>query len=119
MKTVKAWAALEPHAKLQPFTYELPPLTTEEVEIEVDHCGLCHTDLAFINNEWGNIPFPLVPGHEVTGRIVALGEVAKGKGLKIGQTVGVGWNKESCQHCSPCIEGANHLCTYFEADHLW
>ena len=111
MKTVKAWAALEPHAKLQPFNYELPPLTSEEVEIEVDYCGLCHTDLAFIKNEWGNIPFPLVPGHEIIGRIVELGEVAKSKGLKLGQTVGVGWNKESCQHCNPCIEGANHLCS--------
>jgi uncharacterized zinc-type alcohol dehydrogenase-like protein len=111
MKTVKAWAALEPNAKLQPFTFELPSLNAEDVEIEVDYCGLCHTDLSFIKNEWGNIPFPLVPGHEIIGRIVALGEIAKGKGLKLGQTVGVGWNKESCQHCSPCLEGANHLCT--------
>jgi alcohol/geraniol dehydrogenase (NADP+) len=111
MNTVKAWAALEPNAKLQPFTFELPLLHAEEVEIEVDYCGLCHTDLSFIKNEWGNIPFPLVPGHEIIGRVVALGEIAKGKGLKLGQTVGVGWNKQSCQHCGPCIEGANHLCT--------
>ena len=111
MKTVKAWAALEPHAKLQPFTYELPNLGAEEVEIEVDHCGLCHTDLAFIHNEWGNIPFPVIPGHEIVGHIIELGEVAKSKGLKLGQTVGMGWNKESCQHCNPCIEGAPHLCS--------
>lgn len=111
MKKVKAWAALEPKAKLQPFTYELPSLNAEEVEIEVDYCGLCHTDLVFIKNEWGNIPFPLVPGHEVVGRIVALGDIAKEKGLSLGQTVGVGWIKESCLHCSRCIAGAQHLCT--------
>lgn len=110
MTKVKAWAALEPHGKLQPFTYELPPINPEEVEIQVEYCGLCHTDIAFIKNEWGNIPFPLIPGHEIVGRVVALGEIAKKKGLKIGQTVGVGWNKESCQHCAPCIEGAFHLC---------
>lgn len=111
MTTIKAWAALKPHAKLQPFTYKLPPLAAEEVEIKVDHCGLCHTDLAFIKNEWGNVPFPLVPGHEVVGRIVAMGDIAKEKGLKLGQTVGVGWIKGSCQHCDPCVEGSNHLCT--------
>ncbi len=111
MKKIKAWAALEPNAKLQPFTFDPPPLKPEEVEIEVDHCGLCHTDIAFIKNEWGNIPFPLVPGHEAVGRIAALGDIAKEKGLKLGQTVGVGWNKGSCLHCGPCIEGAQHLCS--------
>jgi alcohol/geraniol dehydrogenase (NADP+) len=110
MVKVKAWAALEPHAKLQPFTYDLPPLNPEEVEIQVDHCGLCHTDISFIKNEWGNIPFPLVPGHEVIGRIVGLGDIAKKKGLKLGQTVGVGWFIESCQHCESCLEGTQQLC---------
>lgn len=110
MVKVKAWAALEPHAKLQPFTYDLPPLNPEEVEIQVDHCGLCHTDISFIKNEWGNIPFPLVPGHEVVGRIVGLGDIAKKKGLKLGQMVGVGWFIESCQHCESCLEGAQQLC---------
>ncbi|WP_420992108.1 NADPH-dependent aldehyde reductase Ahr [Cupriavidus sp. 30B13] len=115
MSTVQAWAALEAGAKLQPFTYEMPPAGPEEVEIEVTHCGLCHTDLAFIHNEWGMIPFPLVPGHEIVGRIAALGEVAAAKGLSVGQTVGVGWNKQSCQHCDPCLEGAPHLCSSLQA----
>lgn len=115
MSTVKAWAALEAKGKLQPYTYEMSPLTAEEVEVEVDHCGLCHTDLSFIQNEWGIINFPLVAGHEITGRIVALGDVAKSKGLKLGQTVGVGWNKETCQHCNPCLDGAQHLCSSLQA----
>ncbi len=111
MVKVKSWAALKPGAKLEPFTYDLPPLNPEEVEIQVDHCGLCHTDISFIKNEWGNIPFPLVPGHEVVGRIVGLGDTAKNKGLKLGQTVGVGWFVGSCQHCEPCLEGAQQLCS--------
>ena len=82
MSTVKAWAAFEPGAKLKPFNYEMTPLTAEEVEIEVEYCGLCHTDVSFIKNEWGTIPFPLVPGHEITGKVVAMGDVARQKGLK-------------------------------------
>ena len=111
MSTVKAWAASEASGKLERFSYELPGVTSEEVEIEIEHCGICHTDLAFINNESGLVQFPFVPGHEITGRIIALGEVAKTKGLQVGQTVGIGWNKQSCQHCEPCLEGAQHLCT--------
>jgi len=118
MSTVKAWAAFEPGAKLKPFNYEMTPLTAEEVEIEVEYCGLCHTDVSFIKNEWGTIPFPLVPGHEITGKVVAMGDVARQKGLKIGQKVGIGWNKESCGHCAPCIDGDQHLCHEIKAT-IW
>lgn len=115
MSTIKAWAALEAGGKLQPFNYEMSPITAEEVEIEVEYCGLCHTDLSFIKNESGVIPYPLVAGHEIIGKIVSLGDVAKQKGLSVGQTVGLGWNKESCQHCEPCLEGAQHLCSTIQA----
>ena len=118
MSTIQAWAALTPGSKLQPFTYEMEPLSTEEVEIEVLHCGVCHTDISFINDQSGMIPFPLVPGHEITGRIVALGDLAATKGLSIGQTVGVGWNKESCGHCGPCLDGEQHLCENIKAT-IW
>lgn len=118
MSTVKAWAALEPGAKLTPFTYEMGALGPEEVEVEVAYCGLCHTDVVFINNELGIIPFPLVPGHEITGKIVALGEVAKLKGLSIGQTVGIGWTNESCGHCGPCLDGDQNLCETVKAT-IW
>ena len=115
MTIVKAWAALSPGIKLEPFTYELSPPGPEEVEIRVDHCGICHTDLSFLHNEWGSVPFPLVAGHEIIGTVVALGEIAKEKGLHIGQTVGLGWNKESCGHCEPCLEGSQNLCTNLKA----
>lgn len=110
MSTVQAWAQMEPNGKLQPFTYELSPVTAEEVEIVIENCGLCHTDMTALHGGFG-LPFPLVAGHEITGKIVALGEVAKTKGLSIGQTVGIGWNKESCGHCDPCLNGDAHLCT--------
>lgn len=110
-KIIHAWAALEPSTKLVPFTYRMSDFGAEEVTIEVEHCGICHTDISFINNELGSIPFPLVPGHEITGKIVALGEIAKEKGLQIGQNVGVGWNRESCLHCDPCLNGDQHLCS--------
>ena len=115
MTTVKAWAALSPSTKLEPFTYELSSLGPEEVEIRVDHCGICHTDLSFLHNEWGTIQFPLVAGHEIVGTVVALGEVARTKGLHTGQTVGLGWNKESCGHCGPCLEGNQNLCVNLKA----
>jgi uncharacterized zinc-type alcohol dehydrogenase-like protein len=115
MTTVKAWAAMSPGTKLDPFTYELSPLGPEEVEIKVDHCGICHTDLSFLHNEPGFIPFPLVAGHEIIGTVVTLGDVAKEKGLYPGQKVGLGWNKESCGHCEPCLAGDQNLCVNLKA----
>ncbi|WDZ97347.1 alcohol dehydrogenase catalytic domain-containing protein [Herbaspirillum sp. WKF16] len=69
MTQVKAWAAFEAGQELKPFTYELSAPESEEVEIEVSNCGVCHTDLVFIDNEWGMTPYPFVPGHEIVGRI--------------------------------------------------
>jgi len=113
MATIKAWAVFKPNGELQPFEYELPPLGAEEVEVKVEYCGICHTDLGFIANEGANIipiPYPLVPGHEITGTIVAMGPIAAQKGLSIGQKVGVGWMKSSCGHCDPCLNGEQNLC---------
>lgn len=114
MKTIQAWAQLEPQGKLISYTYDRTPPGFEEVEVEIDNCGLCHTDLAALNDEFG-LNYPIVAGHEITGRIVGLGEVAKNKGLSIGQTVGIGWNRESCGHCSPCLDGDPHLCITLQA----
>ncbi len=115
MATVKAWAALEPKGKLQPFTYETGPLAPEQVEIKVEHCGICHTDLGFIANDVSLTTFPLVPGHEITGTILAMGDVAATKGLSIGQKVGVGWFISSCGHCDPCLNGDQNLCINSQA----
>lgn len=108
MTTFHAWAAHTVGGPLQPFDYDPGPLDAEDVEIEVEHCGICHSDLAMIDSEWGASTYPLVPGHEVVGRIVALG--SQTKGLSMGQRVGVGWHTKSCLHCRPCIGGEQHLC---------
>ena len=108
MATFHAFAASAPKAALQPFSFDPGPLGPEEVEVRVTHCGICHSDLSMLDNEWGMTGYPFVPGHEAVGTVVALGEAAKG--LKIGQWVGVGWSASSCLSCPECLSGNQHLC---------
>jgi uncharacterized zinc-type alcohol dehydrogenase-like protein len=112
MSTVKALAATSAKASLTPFEYEPGPLGEEQVEIAVDYCGICHSDLSMIDNEWGMSAFPLVAGHEVVGKITAVGGHAKN--LKIGQVVGLGWNSASCMSCPQCLSGDQNLCATAE-----
>jgi alcohol/geraniol dehydrogenase (NADP+) len=105
---VHAWAAKGPKQKLERYEYDPGPLGAEEVEIEVETCGICHSDLSVINNEWGISTYPAVPGHEIIGRVVAIGPEAKG--VTVGQHVGVGWSAESCMHCTQCLSGDQNLC---------
>jgi uncharacterized zinc-type alcohol dehydrogenase-like protein len=104
----KGYAAAKPGGSLEPFSFDPGPLGPEDVEIKVSHCGLCHSDLSMLENEWGMSKFPLVPGHEAIGTVVALGEEAKG--LKLGQRVGVGWWATSCLSCRQCLSGDHNLC---------
>ena len=107
---IRAWAADKAGGPLAPFSFDPGPLPAEEVEIAVDHCGICHSDLSMLDNEWGISAYPFVPGHEAIGRVVALGDVAASKGLRVGQRVGVGWNASSCLHCEACLRGEFQLC---------
>jgi len=104
----QAWVAKAAKQPLVLEPIELGPLGAEEVEVAVDHCGLCHSDLSVLKDEWGNAQYPAVLGHEVSGRITALGPSAKG--LSVGQRVGVGWDSGSCMHCRQCMSGQHHLC---------
>jgi uncharacterized zinc-type alcohol dehydrogenase-like protein len=108
MPTYHAYAAPSAKAPLEPFTFDPGPLGPEEVEIEVSYCGVCHSDLSMLDNDWGLSKYPFVPGHEVTGTVSALGEQAKG--LKTGQRVGLGWWSQSCLSCHECLSGDHHLC---------
>ncbi|UNK48136.1 NAD(P)-dependent alcohol dehydrogenase [Lysobacter sp. S4-A87] len=108
MSTVKAWAAQGPGQSLALQDLNLGPLGAEEVEVDVEYCGICHSDLSMLDNEWGMSQYPLVPGHEAIGRISAVGSHAKG--LKVGQRVGVGWTAETCMHCRQCLSGDQNLC---------
>src|SRR5688572_3905345 len=108
MASIRAWAAHNVGGKLEPFEFDPEPLGPEEVEVAVEHCGLCHSDLSIWNNDWGFSQYPAVLGHEVVGRITALGSSAKG--LTVGQRVGIGWTSGSCMHCLQCISGSHNLC---------
>src|SRR4051794_3570209 len=108
MTTFNAYAATKARGSLEPFSLDPGQIGPEEVEIKVSHCGLCHSDLSMLDNDWGTTQFPFVPGHEVTGTVVALGDAAKG--LKIGQRVGLGWFAHSCLSCYQCLSGDQNLC---------
>jgi uncharacterized zinc-type alcohol dehydrogenase-like protein len=109
---ILALAASQPHGKLEKFSYDPGPLGDEQVEIAVDYCGLCHSDLSMVNNEWQITKYPLVPGHEAIGKVVAMGSGAKL--VSVGQTVGLGWNAGSCMYCRPCLTGNHNLCDRIE-----
>ncbi len=115
MSKIRAWAAQSAGGPLASFEYDPGPLGPEDVEVEVEHCGVCHSDLSMLDNEWGITAYPFVPGHEAIGRVAALGAIAATKGLSVGQRVGVGWNVRSCQHCAACIRGDFHLCASVQA----
>ena len=107
-KNSQAWVTKGAKQPMVLETVDLGPLGADEVEIAVEHCGLCHSDVSIFNNEWGISQFPAILGHEVVGRITALGSNAKG--LQVGQRVGVGWNSGSCMHCRQCMSGNHNLC---------
>ncbi len=113
MKTIKSWAANGAGQPLRPFSYDPGPLGPDEVEIAVEHCGLCHSDLSMWENEWGRTVYPLVPGHEVIGTVAAAGPEVRG--LHEGQRVGLGWFARSCLRCSACLNGDYHLCADAQA----
>lgn len=108
MIKVHAFATSEKARKLSPFDFTLGEIGSDQVDIKVESCGICHSDLSIIDNEWGNSNYPVVPGHEVVGTIVAMGEHVKN--LKIGQRVGLGWFSGSCMHCYHCLSGNHNLC---------
>ena len=104
----KAWVAKAAKQPMVLETVDLGPLGMEDVEVTVEHTGLCHSDLSVLNNDWGISQYPAILGHEVIGRVSAIGSNAKG--LTVGQRVGVGWNSGSCMHCHQCMSGSHHLC---------
>lgn len=104
----RGFAAVAPGQPLEPFGYEPGPLRSDEVEIAVESCGICHSDLSMIDNEWGITQYPFIPGHEVVGRVASVGsEVFH---LQVGQRVGLGWRARSCQACLECFRGQQNLC---------
>lgn len=106
---IKAYAVHEPKGELKPFEYDPGPLKDSEVEINVEYCGICHSDISMIDNEWGITEYPLVPGHEVIGTISSVGSNVSH--LKVGDIVGLGWHSGYCMGCDSCLSGDHNLCS--------
>ena len=105
---VQAYAAKAAKEALQAFAFDLGELGSEEVDVQVTHCGICHTDVAMVDNEWGWSVYPVVPGHEIVGTVAAVGSNVSR--LKVGQRVGVGALCGSCMQCEWCEGGKQQVC---------
>ena len=110
---IKAFAALGKGQPLQPFEFDAGPLKSEQIEIKVSHCGICHSDLSMLDNDWGLSTYPLVAGHEVVGTVTAAGPAVKR--VKVGDRVGLGWFSGSCMSCPQCLAGDHNLCATVES----
>ena len=107
MKTA-SYAAHAAKESLKQHTIERRALKSTDVLIEIEYCGVCHTDLHFVNNDWGMTEYPVVPGHEIVGRISQIGsEVGK---FKVGDLAAIGCMVNSCGHCSSCESGNEQYC---------
>jgi uncharacterized zinc-type alcohol dehydrogenase-like protein len=104
----QAWVANAAKQPMQREAVDLGLPGLDDVEVAVEHCGLCHSDLSVLNNDWGVSRYPAILGHEVTGRVTAVGPSAKR--VTVGQRVGVGWDSASCMHCRQCMSGNHNLC---------
>jgi uncharacterized zinc-type alcohol dehydrogenase-like protein len=108
MDQIQGLAAHAAGAELLPFKYDPGELGPQEVEIAITHCGICHSDLHLIANDWGISQYPFIPGHEIVGSVAAAG--AEVKSLRVGQRVGLGWQSNSCGVCEWCTRGMENLC---------
>jgi alcohol/geraniol dehydrogenase (NADP+) len=95
-------------AHLLPYKFDPGELQPHEVEIKISHCGVCHSDVHLIDNDWGNSKYPFIPGHEIVGTVVAVGSDVKDRVQ--GERVGVGWQADSCGICEWCRQGEEQLC---------
>ncbi|MES1974806.1 MAG: NAD(P)-dependent alcohol dehydrogenase [Pseudomonadota bacterium] len=109
MKTT-GYAARAADTPLAPFAFERRDLRPEDVAIEILYCGVCHSDLHQARNDWGGSEYPLVPGHEIVGRVTAVGDTVTRH--KVGDAVAVGCMVDSCLHCDQCHKGEEQLCRH-------
>jgi uncharacterized zinc-type alcohol dehydrogenase-like protein len=113
MAQIRGLAVHAAGAELLPYRYDPGELGPLEVEIAVTHCGVCHSDLHLISNDWGTSHYPFIPGHEIVGTVAGMGSAVRT--LKLGQRVGLGWQSNSCGECEWCTRGLENLCPAAEA----
>src|SRR6202789_885949 len=113
MAQIQGLAVHAAGAELLPYRYDPGKLGPQEVEIAVTHCGVCHSDLHLISNDWGISQYPFIPGHEIIGTVAAVG--AEVRSLQVGERVGLGWQSNSCGECEWCTRGLENFCPTLEA----
>ncbi len=106
---IHAYAAPSKSAPLTPYTYDVGEIGSHEVEIDITHCGICHSDLHLLNNDWGISSYPFVPGHEVIGTVASAGGAVRN--VTIGARVGIGWQAGSCKECEWCEGKFENICS--------
>jgi alcohol/geraniol dehydrogenase (NADP+) len=110
---INSFAAETRGSILSPFTYSAELTLPLECRIEVETCGICHSDIHMIDNDWKSSVYPFVGGHEVVGKVVEIGNMVGH--LKIGDRVGVGWQSGACLECRDCLRGDENLCDHNKA----
>ena len=108
MANARGYAVMTPKSDLVPFSFERRALRPGDVEISISHAGICHSDIHQGREEWGQALFPMVPGHEIVGRVKSVGSDVGG--FKVGQLVGVGVFIDSCRKCENCVAGLQQYC---------
>jgi len=108
MITTKAYSATTAKARVLPTEIERRPVGANDVQIAIEHCGVCHTDIHFVNNDWGMTNYPVVPGHEIVGRVTEVGSEVKN--FKSGDRAAIGCLVDSCGVCSNCDKGLEQYC---------
>jgi uncharacterized zinc-type alcohol dehydrogenase-like protein len=109
MPQSKGFAVQNTQSPLAPFSFSRREPGSTEIAVEILYCGVCHSDLHMARNEWGQTIYPLVPGHEIVGRVTASGSNVKK--FKVGEIAAIGVIVDSCRHCAPCNRGEEHFCT--------
>jgi uncharacterized zinc-type alcohol dehydrogenase-like protein len=108
MLPTRGYAALSAKETLQPFSFERRDVGPHDVLIKITHCGICHSDIHQVRNEWGGSIFPMVPGHEIVGAVTQVGSAVKK--FRTGDRAGVGCFVDSCRTCEACLEGLEQYC---------
>ena len=109
MTQTKGYAAQDAKTPLAPWNFQRREVEDYDIQIDIMYCGVCHSDLHQIRNEWGGSIFPMVPGHEIIGRVSKTGK--KVKKFKAGDLAGVGCLVDSCRECDNCQHGLEQYCT--------
>ncbi|MET0636850.1 MAG: NAD(P)-dependent alcohol dehydrogenase [Chitinophagaceae bacterium] len=107
-QNVNAYAAKSPKSPLAPFNFDRRDTGSNDVKIDILYCGVCHSDLHQARDEWGGSIYPMVPGHEIVGRVIQVGD--KVKDFKVGELAGVGCFVDSCRTCPNCKDGEEQYC---------